>query len=59
MYYGGADISTGAITLTTHDRKYRIRGLGVKRLLSMEKYEVDVLGEYHKVHLPEIRTDFR
>lgn len=59
MYYVKASISSGSVTLTTHDRKYKINSLGVKRLLSMEKYEVDVLGEYHKVHLPEVRTDFR
>lgn len=59
LYYGGANIAGATLEMTTHDRKYKIESMGVKRLLSMEKYEVDVLGEYHKVHLPEIRTDFR
>lgn len=59
LYYVSADISTGAITVTTHDRKYRKGGLGVKTLLSIEKYEVDLLGEYHKVHIPEKRQTFR
>lgn len=59
LYYGGANISTGSIALTTHDRKYGIESLGIKRLLSMEKYEVDVLGKYHRAHLPETRTGFR
>lgn len=58
VYYVGADISTGAITVTTHDRKYRKSGLGIKTLLSMEKYEVDPLGCYHKVQLPEKRQHF-
>lgn len=59
LYYTGANISTGAITVTTHDRKYQKGSLGVKTLLSIEKYEVDPLGEYHKVRLPEKRQTFR
>lgn len=59
LYYSGADISTASITGTTHDRKYTGRGIGVKTLLSIEKYEVDPLGEYHKVHIPEKRRTFR
>lgn len=59
LYYTGANISTGAITVTTHDRKYQKGSLGVKTLLSIEKYEVDLLGEYHKVHIPEKRQTFR
>ncbi len=58
LYYVGASISTGAITVTTHDRKYQKGSLGVKTLLSVEKYEVDPLGEYHKVHTPEKRQTF-
>lgn len=57
-YYVGADISTGAITVTTHDRKYRRAGLGIKTLLSFQKYEIDPLGNYHKVQLPEKRQGF-
>ena len=59
LYYSGADISTASITGTTHDRKYTGRSIGVKTLLSIEKYEVDPLGEYHKVHTPEKRQTFR
>lgn len=59
LYYGGADISTASISATTHDRRYKIKGLGIKSLLSFEKYEVDVLGNYHKVRLPEKRQSFR
>lgn len=59
LYYVGAGISTGSITVTTHDRKYQKGSLGVKTLLSIEKYEVDPLGEYHKVHIPEKRQAFR
>ena len=59
MYYTGANISSGAISGTTHDRKYVKDGLGIKTLRSIRKYEVDVLGEYHEVHLPEVRQTFR
>ena len=57
-YYQASNISTGAITITTHDRRYSQSGLGVKTLQSIEKYQVDVLGNYHKVHLPEKRMSF-
>lgn len=59
LYYSGADISTASITASTHDRKYTGRGIGIKSLVSIEKYEVDLLGEYHKVHTPEKRQAFR
>ena len=59
LYYTSANISTGAIAVTTHDRKYQKGSLGVKTLLSIEKYEVEPLGEYHKVHTPEKRQTFR
>lgn len=57
-YYRGGDISTGAISLSSHDRRYESRGVGVKTLPSIEKYQVDVLGNYHKVDLPEKRMKF-
>lgn len=59
LYYVGAGITTGSITVTTHDRKHQKGSLGLKTLLSIEKYEVDPLGEYHKVHAPEKRQTFR
>lgn len=58
-YYVGANISTGAISIETHNRKYNQPSLGLKTLLSIEKYEGDPLGEYHKVHIPEKRQTFR
>lgn len=58
-YYVGANISTGAIYIKSHDGKYVQKGLGVKTLLSIEKYDVDPLGEYHRVRLPEKRQTFR
>ena len=57
-YYQGANISTGAILIATHDRRYSQSSLGFKTLTSIEKYQVDVLGNYHKVDLPEKRMTF-
>ena len=58
VYFVSADISTASICITTHDRKYIQKGLGVKRLSALEKYVVDPLGSYHKVQLPEKRQGF-
>lgn len=58
LYYVCADSSTGAIDVENHDRSYMKHGFGIKRLQSFEKYEVDVLGNYHKVRLPEKRQTF-
>ena len=59
FYFCGADISTGSIGMETHDRRYTKRGLGIKTLTSIEKYQVDVLGNVSKVRLPETRLEFR
>lgn len=58
FYYSGCNISTGAISITTHDRGYEIGSLGVKSLPCIKKYQVDVLGEYYPVKLPEKRMTF-
>ena len=57
-YYVCAGISTGSININNQDRSYSIPSLGIKTLQSLEKYEVDVLGNYHKVRLPEKRQTF-
>lgn len=59
FYFCGADIATGSIGVETHDRRYTRRGLGIKTLTSIEKYQVDVLGNVSKVRLPETRLEFR
>lgn len=59
FYFCGADISTCSIEVETHDRRYTKRGLGIKTLTSIEKYQVDVLGNVSKVRLPETRLEFR
>lgn len=58
LYYRGASISTASLTVETHDGRYMKGSLGVKTLLSIEKYQVDVLGNYTKVKLPEKRVPF-
>lgn len=59
LYYKGLNISGGKIEAATHDSKYLIKSMGSKTLTLIEKYEIDVLGEYRKVHLPEVRQRFR
>lgn len=57
LYYHKTGISTGSITVTNHDNTYTVKSLGVKTLLKLEKYYVDVLGNYHKAP-PEKRQRF-
>nr|WP_302648335.1 type II CRISPR RNA-guided endonuclease Cas9 [uncultured Dysosmobacter sp.] len=57
-YYRAAGITVGAIQIETHDRRYLQPSLGIKTLQSIEKYQVDVLGNYYKVDLPEKRMPF-
>lgn len=49
LYYSGADIATASIALINHDNTYKARGVGIKTLKSLEKYQVDILGECRKV----------
>ncbi|MGN0569453.1 MAG: type II CRISPR RNA-guided endonuclease Cas9, partial [Candidatus Fimenecus sp.] len=49
FYYCKAGISTASITIESHDGAYTVASLGIKSLLSLEKYTVDVLGNYYKV----------
>lgn len=54
-YYAGMDISTGAISIWTHDRNQSIgdkgllRSIGIKTAQSVKKYHVDLLGNLHLV----------
>lgn len=57
-YYVKAGISSGSITIQTHDNSYRQDSLGIKTLKRLEKYTVDMLGNYYKVKLPEKRLPF-
>ncbi len=55
-YYKSTDISTASIRLINNDSSYFVKSLGVKTLLSLEKYQVDVLGNYHKVEKEALQT---
>lgn len=57
-YYVKASISSGAITIQTHDSRFIQPSLGIKTLRELKKYEVDVLGQYHEIRLPEKRMSF-
>ena len=49
-YYDGFDRSTASIIIESHDSSKRFRGIGIKsNVACFNKYEVDVLGCYHKV----------
>lgn len=43
-YYNGTDRSTAAISLEGHDRSFMKRGIGVKTLDTIRKFQVDPLG---------------
>lgn len=59
-YYAGCDRGSGNVNLWAHDRAEAIgkdgliRGIGVKTALSLEKFNVDVLGRIYPAP-PEVR----
>lgn len=57
-YYIKNGISVASISIESDDGKYEQVNLGIKNLNRLEKYEVDILGNYHKVKLPEKRLPF-
>lgn len=57
-YYVKAGITVASIAVETHDKKYFQPGIGIKSLKEFKKYEVDVLGNYHEVKIPEKRMPF-
>lgn len=57
-YYVNAGISVAQISIQTNDNKYFQTSLGIKKLKLLEKYEVDILGNYHKIKQPEKRLPF-
>ena len=48
FYYKGLDIAIGAMIVINHDGTYKQRGVGIKQLPLIEKYEVSVLGDLVK-----------
>ena len=59
LYYIGANISTAAISCRNHDDSYKIDSVGIKTLASLEKYTVDVLGDYTPVKKESRQTFHR
>lgn len=57
-YYVGTDISSGNIKICSPNGAYSLRGLGVKTLASLKKYEVDALGNVREIRR-EVRQRFR
>ena len=58
VYYVKAGISVAGISIITHNNEYCQSSLGIKGLKEIKKYEVDVLGNYSEVKLPEKRMSF-
>ncbi|EJX02134.1 hypothetical protein EVA_09758 [gut metagenome] len=50
-------MSSGAIEVINNDNSYTIESLGTKTLKSIEKYTVDILGNYYPVR-KETRQNF-
>jgi CRISPR-associated endonuclease Csn1 len=54
-YFAGLDRATGAVSIWAHDRNQTIgkegqwRGVGVKTALALEKYHIDILGNFYLV----------
>ncbi len=57
FYYSGFDIASAHVAGITNDNTYEYRSIG-KATTLIEKYEVDVLGNYHKVK-KEKRLSFK
>lgn len=56
-YFNGANVHTASISGQAHDSSFLFEGMGIQRLQLLEKYQVDILGEYHKVN-HEVRMTF-
>lgn len=53
LYYNSTNISVASIKLYTHDNCYFQAGIGVKTLLNIEKYYVDIMGKIYKAQNEE------
>ena len=49
VYYKSTGISTASFRVVNHDNTYQVSSLGIKTLIRLEKYQVDVLGNISKV----------
>ena len=46
VYFKGGNIAAASIEVITHDGAYTVESLGLKTLKKVQKYQVDVLGNY-------------
>lgn len=53
VYYNSTNISVASIRILTHDNCYIQDGIGVKTLLNLEKYYVDIMGNIYKAPIEE------
>ena len=58
VYYKSTSISTASFKVINHDNTYLVNSLGIKTLKSLEKYQVDVLGNISRI-VKEKRMRFR
>lgn len=56
-YYIRADISSATISISNENNKY-IAKIGIKTLIDLKKYDVDILGNYHEIKIPQKRLNF-
>jgi len=49
LYYIGAGITIATIEVINDDKTYTVKSMGIKSLKLIEKYCVDVLGNFYKV----------
>ncbi len=49
LYYRAANTATVSIRCVSHDNSYEVNSMGLKSLVSIEKYYVDDLGNRHKI----------
>lgn len=56
LYYRSTDVTSASIKLFTHDNCYFIKGCGVKTLLGIEKYYVDIMGKIYKAPKEERKS---
>lgn len=56
LYYNSTGISTASIKVFTHDKCYSVENCGVKTLLGMEKYYVDIMGKIYKAPKEERKS---
>ncbi|MCT6808659.1 MAG: type II CRISPR RNA-guided endonuclease Cas9 [Staphylococcus epidermidis] len=49
-YFKSCDSSTGSISIDNYDNSFSVRGIGVSKLPQIEKYQIDIFGNYHLVN---------